>query len=87
MKERSSNAIVRAAKDFTATLKTSYLLMFVTGLFAVDVFVPDALPFADEIILFALTLLVARWKSRGRELAHPPEPPADELVPPASGGE
>ncbi len=83
MKEKSSNAIVRAAKDFVATLKTSYLLMFVTGLFTVDVFVPDALPFADELTLFALTLLVARWKSRGRQLAQRSEPPAGELAPAA----
>ena len=87
MNERSSNAIVRAAKDFVATLKTSYLLMLVTGLFAADVVIPDALPFADELLLFALTLLVARWKSRGRQLAHPPEPPADELAPRASDEE
>ena len=85
MKESSSNAVVRTLQDFVATLRSSVLLMVVTGLFLLDIIVPDALPFADEIILFLLTLLIARWKSRARqELADPPKPPPKDVTPRAS---
>jgi len=34
-------------------------------LFAVDVLVPDIIPFADELLLGLGTLLLANWKKRG----------------------
>jgi hypothetical protein len=34
-------------------------------LFALDMVIPDVIPFADEILLGLATLLFANWKRRG----------------------
>lgn len=34
-------------------------------LFAVDMLIPDIIPFADEILLGLATMLFANWKRRG----------------------
>jgi len=40
-------------------------LFFLTGaLFIADLFIPDFLPFADEILLGLATLVFANWKDR-----------------------
>jgi hypothetical protein len=41
-------------------MRYPWLVALLGGLFAVDLFVPDPLPFVDEAILAALTLLLAR---------------------------
>ena len=69
---------------FLEQLKSSQLLMLLTGLFVLDVFIPDLLPFVDEIALGILTLLVARWKMRGSEPDPPPAKPPAKNVTPAS---
>ena len=38
------------------------LLMITGGLFAVDLVVPDLIPFVDELLLGLGTLVLARWK-------------------------
>jgi len=48
------------------------LLLFTGGLFAVDLLVPDFIPFIDELLLGLATLVLARWKDR-RQL--PPTTP------------
>lgn len=48
---------------FAANLRSSYLLALVTALFVLDLLVPDALPFVDEILLGLATLLLARRKT------------------------
>lgn len=45
-------------------LSTSNLVFVVAAAFVVNVFVPDPLPFIDEIVLGILTLLLARLRSR-----------------------
>jgi len=47
-----------------------------------DVFIPDFVPFVDEIGLALLTLLLGAWKRRtgpqpASDLEHPPSPPID----------
>ena len=59
--------LVRALKDFVATLKSSSLVMLLATLFGLDLLIPDFIPFVDEILLFAATVLAARWKGRKRE--------------------
>ena len=40
-------------------------LFWLTGaLFVADLFIPDVVPFADEVLLGLLTLLFASWKDR-----------------------
>lgn len=52
---------------YGARLRFPHLLL-VSGLFFVaDVFLPDGMPFLDEIVLALLTLLFASWKAQGEE--------------------
>ena len=46
------------------------LLLITGGLFALDVVVPDFIPFADELLLGLATLILSRWKDR-RQLPAP----------------
>ena len=48
------------------------LLLMTGGLFALDLVVPDFVPFVDELLLGLGTLILARWKDR-RQLP-PPSP-------------
>ena len=46
-------------------------LLLITGsIFALDVVVPDFIPFADELLLGLATLILSRWKDR-RQLPAP----------------
>jgi hypothetical protein len=47
---------------YLATLRFPYLLVVTAALFVVDLLVPDVIPFADEILLALLTILLARIK-------------------------
>jgi hypothetical protein len=40
------------------------LLLFTGGLFALDLVVPDFIPFIDELLLGLATLILSRWKDR-----------------------
>jgi len=40
------------------------LLLITGGLFAVDLLIPDLIPFIDEILLGLATLILSRWKDR-----------------------
>ncbi len=70
-----------AVFTFLERLRSSQLLMLLTGLFLLDLFIPDPIPFIDEIILGLLTLLVARWKSRPQPEAPSPKPPPKNVTP------
>lgn len=50
-------------------LRSSQLLMLLTGLLMLDLVVPDPLPFLDEAVLGLVTLVVTRWKMRARDTA------------------
>ena len=69
------------------------------GLFAllaavtvIDVFIPDFIPFLDEIVLAILTMIFALWKERRATIVttatgRPPLPPsAPPLPPPPTDG-
>jgi hypothetical protein len=47
-----------------ARLGSGTLLALCATLFAVDLVIPDPVPFVDELILGAATLLLARWRQR-----------------------
>lgn len=87
MAESSGNPLSRTARSFLETLKSSYLVMLVTAVFALDLFIPDLIPFVDEIVLFVMTVLLARWKSRQREEAEDElKPPPKDVTPERSEG-
>jgi len=80
MKDRPqgyAESLRRLVKRF----KSSTLLVLVGSLFVLDVFIPDPLPFIDEIILGILTILIARWQSRRTEPAPAPKPPPKNVTP------
>lgn len=57
----------RLVRRFAGRLRFPTLFLFTAALFTVNVFVPDPLPFVDEILLGLATLLLGSWKRRGSE--------------------
>jgi hypothetical protein len=51
-------------------LKYPYLFAAVVVLFVADLFLPDPIPFVDEVMLALLTFLVGSWRTRKKV---PPE--------------
>lgn len=66
---------------FLEQLRSSHLLMLLTGLFVLDLFIPDPIPLIDEIVLGLLTLLVARWKTRPAAAPPSSKPPPKNVTP------
>lgn len=50
---------------FAQRLRFPTLFFVTAGLFALDLVVPDFIPFIDELLLGLSTLLLANWKRRG----------------------
>ena len=70
-------------KQVAERLKSSHLFLIVAGLFVLDLVILDPLPFIDEIILFIVTVLIARWQTRREEPPAPPKPPPKNVTPQA----
>jgi hypothetical protein len=51
---------------FARRLRFPYLFGVTLLAFLADLFVPDLVPFADEIFLGLLTVLLGAWRKRGR---------------------
>lgn len=65
--------MLKSLLAFAARLRYPWLFALTAGLFVLDLFVPDLVPFFDEILLGLLTLLVgSRKKRRGTTLEHEP---------------
>jgi len=58
----SPTSLIGVFLAFANQLKFKYLFFLVTGLFVIDLFVPDMIPLIDEIILGLLTIILANWK-------------------------
>lgn len=48
-------------------LSSPYMIALLGTLFLVDVAIPDFVPFVDEVVLFLVTVLLARWRGRSRQ--------------------
>ena len=59
-----SNPISAAVLRFASRLRFPQLFALVAALFVIDLLVPDVIPFADEIILGLLTLLLGSLRKR-----------------------
>ena len=57
---------------FVTRLTSWQLVTLVALLFVFDLFLPDPIPFVDEIFLGVLTLSLARWKQRRAEREREP---------------
>ena len=71
-----ANPLLAPLLGFLGKLSYPRLFMLTAALFAVDVVVPDFVPFADELLLGLGTLLLANWTKR-KEPAPPAKPPID----------
>ena len=49
---------------FTSRLRFPQLFALTLAVFLIDLFVPDMIPFIDEVLLGLATLLLANWKQR-----------------------
>jgi len=54
----------RRFRRWIENLRFPVLLLVTAGLFVVNVFVPDALPFVDEALLALVAVILARVKRR-----------------------
>lgn len=59
---------------FLARLRFRNLFLVTAAIFMIDVMIPDLIPFIDELLFGALTLLFAAWK-RDKQLASNGPPP------------
>jgi hypothetical protein len=68
-----SHPMLAPLLGFAARLRFPTLFLITVGLFALDLIIPDFIPFADEILLGLGSLLLANWKNS--KLPEPPIPP------------
>jgi hypothetical protein len=69
-----SGAVRDRILRFASGLRFPRLLLLTLALFVLDLAIPDMIPFADEILLGLISLLLATLKkqgSRGREAGGP----------------
>lgn len=68
-------------ESFASRLRYPQLFFAVAVLFVIDLVIPDAIPFADEVMLGLLTVLLGRL----RKPEAPEEPPPMKDVTPRGG--
>lgn len=61
------SALIVAFMAFANKLKFKNLFLLVIGLFVADLFIPDFIPFIDEIILGLLAIILANWKDERKK--------------------
>jgi len=59
-----SNSIVTAISERLSGLRFPTLFLLLIALFLLDLFIPDFVPFVDEILLGIVTLIVGNLKRR-----------------------
>ncbi len=78
--EASRSPVATLVERVLPRIKFPHLFLLLFGLFIIDFFVPDPIPFIDEIALGVLTLLVGMWRTR-KEPEESAEEPLD-ITPP-----
>ena len=58
------NPFVGRLTELARELRFPQLFFLAAAVFVADVLIPDAIPFADEIVLGLITLMLGRWKKR-----------------------
>ena len=66
-----ANAMLLPVLQWARRLRYPTLFKLTAGLVVLTLFIPDPIPFVDELVLGFGTLLLANWKSRN---ATPPPP-------------
>lgn len=55
-------SLIAILLNYAGQLRFKNLFLLLIGLFLLDLVIPDIIPFADEILLAILALLISRWK-------------------------
>ncbi len=61
-----------AVGRFASRLRFPQLFLITAGLFLLDVFIPDMIPFVDEILLGLLSVLFGLWQQDDTSETKPP---------------
>lgn len=69
------NALIRR---FAGRLRFPILFALTTGLFVLNLLVPDPLPLVDEILLGLFALLIGSLRDRRTPTADAPDPPTPD---------
>lgn len=62
----------RLIERFASGLKYPYLFLLIAFVFLLDLIVPDAIPFVDEVLLGLVAVLLGTWKERKGVESKPP---------------
>ncbi|MBK0025333.1 hypothetical protein IAE57_04095 [Stenotrophomonas sp. S48] len=65
------NPMLLPVLQWARRLRYPTLFKLTAGLFAITFFIPDPIPFVDELLLGLGTLLLANWKQRGAAVPPP----------------
>ena len=60
------NRLIKRLSNYAESLKFPWLVLITLVLFTVNLFVPDALPFVDEILLGLVAVILGRMKKSSR---------------------
>ncbi len=60
-------ALIAIFLNFANQLRFRNLFLIVTGLFFIDLLIPDFIPLIDEIILGLLAIILANWKDEKKQ--------------------
>ena len=73
---------------FASRLKFPQLFVFAATLFVIDLFIPDLIPFFDEILLGLVTLLLGSLKNKEADVPAKAadKPPIKDITPEAKDG-
>ncbi|MBB5206618.1 DUF6116 family protein [Chiayiivirga flava] len=70
-----TNPLLAPVLAWLGRLRHPQLFAIAAALFAVDVVVPDLVPFIDELMLALVTLLFGSWKNRRKPASTEPRTP------------
>jgi len=68
-----ANPLLGPVLRYFSRLSHPRLFAVIAGLFALDLVIPDLIPFADELLLGLATVALGNWKRR-RDPEVPPPP-------------
>ena len=71
-------SIVPRLSRYLESLRFPWLLLLATLLFVVNLFIPDALPFIDEILLAIVAIILGKLKRKPENAEQPANETADK---------
>jgi hypothetical protein len=90
--QRPTSPVAALITRLIPGIRYPWLFAILAGLLAIDLVVPDPVPFLDEAVLAVLTFLAASWHTRRQDREPPPPiditpPDEGERLPPEKRGE